>query len=234
MWAFGTIDAKAQASKWPVVNPGSHMTVLSRDLMYNLWYVFAICVFSPLEFDFLYFYCLMLFAKMLQTEKNLILQWDRWKRGGMNDSSDEVMMCLCVFFFLRYKTRKSSHQLWWRPQVMWLWWAHPSNTHTVRAVRKVAKHSELWYKRSIFNWDYIWLKPVLQRGSRQASSGYLKLCVQPSLLVLRLLPRILPSSHLMKRVEKREANHALIQSGSATVKRGETETWHSQHHVSNL
>lgn len=33
--------------------PGTHMTVSSRDVMYKLWYVFTICEFSLLEFDFL-------------------------------------------------------------------------------------------------------------------------------------------------------------------------------------
>lgn len=75
---------------------------------------------------------------------------------------------------------------------------------------------------------------MLQRGSRQASSGYLKLCVQPSLLVLSLLLCILLSSQLMKHVEKQEANHALIQSGRATAKRGKRKRWHSQRHVGNL
>lgn len=107
MWAFGTLNAAEQASKWPVVYPGTHMTLLFGDLMYKLWYV---CEFSKLIWCF------------------------RW----------EMNMCwagLCVFSLLRHKARKPSHQLRWRPQIMWLRWVRLSNTNTVGAVRKVAEQS---------------------------------------------------------------------------------------------
>lgn len=57
MWAFGTLNAAEQASKWPVVYPGTHMTLLFGDLMYKLWYV---CEFSKLIWCF---------------------RWDRWICG---------------------------------------------------------------------------------------------------------------------------------------------------------
>lgn len=96
---------------------------------------------------------------------------------------------------------------------MWLWWAPLFDP---RAVRKVLKQSELWCKRSVFNRYYIWLKPVLQECSRQASSGYLKRCVRlPSLRLVILL-----SSQLMKCVGQQEHNHASAQSGGATTEAG--------------
>lgn len=50
---FGTVNATEQASKWPVVNLGTHMTLAPRDLMYKLWYVLTICEVSQLESNFL-------------------------------------------------------------------------------------------------------------------------------------------------------------------------------------
>lgn len=107
MWAFGTLNAAEQASKWPVVYPGTHMTLLFGDLMYKLWYV---CEFSKLIWCF------------------------RWEMNMWWAS-------LCMFFLLRHKARKPSHQLRWRPQIMWLRWVRLSNTNTVGAVRKVAEQS---------------------------------------------------------------------------------------------
>lgn len=48
---------------------GIHMTVVSTDLMYKLWYVFTICGLSLLESNFL---DLPLFTKTVSDEKNLM------------------------------------------------------------------------------------------------------------------------------------------------------------------
>lgn len=47
-----------------------------------------------------------------------------------------------LFFFFRHKARKPSHQLRWRPEALWLWWAPLLNPHAVRAAKRAAKQSE--------------------------------------------------------------------------------------------
>jgi len=71
-------------------------------------------------------------------------------------------------------------------------------------------------------------------GQQACSSAYLKLCEHPSLLLLRRLLCILPSSQLKKHVWKHESNHASIQSCGSTTSRERRKTWHCRHHAGNL
>lgn len=108
------------------------------------------------------FKCLIFFSS--EINENTIL-----KKYCSVDVLMKTLTILLVVLLLRHKAWKPSHQLWWCSEIMWLWWVNPPNTDTVRA-RQEANQPKRWCKRSIFNRGYIWLEPVLQRGSSQASS----------------------------------------------------------------
>lgn len=91
-------------------------------------------------------------------------EWLRWRCHD-----DAYWFFFFFFFLLRHKARKSPHQLRWRPQVMWLWWAHPSFARAVRAVRR--RNSRGCDAEGAF-WTSALFgeRPALRRGGEQASS----------------------------------------------------------------
>lgn len=146
--------------------------------------VFTICEFSPIELDLLSsLFCLLRFTKTLW-ELNIVNETDEHVVAGVMIVMMErwclspayCMCCLTPHLCSSFLDIKPENLLISSDDVLKLcdFGEHLYQTHTVRAVRKVAKQSKLWCKSSIFNRDYIWLEPVLQEGSRPALSGYSK------------------------------------------------------------